>query len=278
MSDLPSSDGQVASTGARACLAMARAIGLFATVCCGFLAPLASATEASFEDFDGPLGALGQQVVRHPLVELAGGEGVGGTTGIKVDYQGFAQGSRRVLARLSLAKPAVEYALEFAVRFCPGFDFAKGGKLHGLGPQAPVTGGRVLTPAGWSARLMFRANGGLMTYVYHQDQPRRFGAVKVAKDFRFEPGVYHRVRMHVRVNEPPSASNGFVWVSVDGRKLIEHKGLRFRGVAGEDGLIQTFLFSTFHGGSSPEWAPRTAVGAYKVDCAYFDDIEIERLQ
>lgn len=231
-----------------------------------------------FEDFDGPLGKLGDQVIRHRLVSLSSGEGVGGTTGIKVIYQGNEQGSRRVLARAPLEVPAVERVLEFAVRFCPGFDFAKGGKLHGLGPREPVTGGKPLTPAGWSARLMFRANGGLMTYVYHQDQPRRFGEVKVAPDFRFTPGVYHRVRMRVRLNEPFSVANGFVRVAVDGRELIRHEGIRFRSVEGAESLIQNFLFSTFHGGSSAEWAPRTADGAYKVDCAYFDDFKVEGLK
>lgn len=251
-------------------------IGLL--LCAGGLWSQCAVARSVTENFDSPLGKFGDQVVRHRLVSLSAGEGVGGTTGIKVTYQGNQQGSRRVLAKAPLEVPAVEVALEFAVRFCPGFDFAKGGKLHGLGPREPVTGGKPVTPAGWSARLMFRANGGLMTYVYHQDQPRRFGEVKVAQDFRFAPGVYHRVRMQVRLNEPPSVANGFVHVSVDGRELIRHEGIRFRSVEGSESLIQTVLFSTFHGGSSPDWAPRTADGAYKVDCAYFDDFGVEALQ
>lgn len=250
-------------------------IGLF--LCAGVLWSQSAVARSVTEDFDGPLGEFGDQVVRHRLVSLSAGEGVGGTTGIKVAYQGNEEGSRRVLAKAPLEVPAVEYALGFAVRFCPGFDFAKGGKLHGLGPREPVTGGKPVTPAGWSARLMFRANGGLMTYVYHQEQPRRFGEVKVAQDFRFTPGVYHRVRMQVRLNEPSSAANGFVRVSVDGRELIRHEGIRFRSVEGADGLIQTVLFSTFHGGSTPDWAPRTENGAFKTDCAFFDDFRVDML-
>lgn len=38
--------------------------------------------------------------------------------------------------------------------------------------------------------------------------------------------------------------------------------------------IQRLLFSTFHGGSSPDWAPRHSDGRYKTDCAYFDNIEL----
>ena len=201
--------------------------------------------------------------------------GVGGTNAIKVFYEAYEQGSRRVVVLAALPQPAMAYSLSFAVKFCEGFDFAKGGKLHGLGPKKPVSGGKPMTPLGWSARLSFRPGGGLQTYAYHQDQPGKYGQIKVAKDFNFVPGRYYRIDMRLTLNEPASAANGKVEVSVDGQKRIEHTGLRFRAEEGEDGLIQKFLFSTFHGGGTPEWAPRTADGAYKVDCAYFDDWEMK---
>ena len=68
-------------------------------------------------------------------------------------------------------------------------------------------------------------------------------------------------------------SNGHVTVWVDDERLIEHTGLRFRDREGGS-QIQRLLFSTFHGGSSPDWAPRHSDGRYKTDCAYFDNIEL----
>ena len=223
------------------------------------------------ENFDGPLTPLGDRIVKHPLIVPVNGFGVGGTNAIKVYYEGTEQGSRRVVLLASLPQPAMAYSLSFAVKFCEGFDFAKGGKLHGLGPKKPVSGGKPMIPLGWSARLSFRPGGGLQTYVYHQDQPGKYGQIKVAQDFNFVPGQYYQINMRVTLNEPASAANGRVVVSVDRQKLIEHNGLRLRAQEGADGLIQNFMFSTFHGGGTPDWAPRTVDGAYKVDCAYFDE-------
>lgn len=223
------------------------------------------------ESFDGETTSIGSAIVRHPLVVLAHGMGTDGSDAIKVIYRGYERGSRRVTVRSPLPEPATAYTLSFAVKFCEGFDFARGGKLHGLGPKKPVTGGKPVTPDGWSARLMFRRGGGLMTYVYHQDLPGKFAQAKVAPNFSFVPGRYYRIDMRVTLNEPARAANGKMEVWVDRQKLIEHAGLRLRAAEGAGGLVQTLLFSTFHGGNSPAWAPRTADGDYKIDCAYFDD-------
>jgi hypothetical protein len=228
-------------------------------------------THAWQEDFDGSVTPIGSAMARHPMVEIATGQGVKGSNSIRVAYEGYERGSKRVVVHAPLQRPAMSYTLSFAVKFCEGFDFAKGGKLHGLGPKSPVTGGNPITPAGWSARLTFRQGGGLMTYVYHQQMPGKYGQVKVAPGFKFVPGRYYAIDMRVALNEPAAAANGEISVWVDGKELIRHDGLQFRAIDTADGLIQTLLFSTFHGGSSPAYAPRTADGAYKIDCAYFDD-------
>jgi hypothetical protein len=192
---------------------------------------------------------------------------------LEVTYDGYERGSRRVVIS-PFIKPALQYSLSFWVQFCDGFDFARGGKLHGLGPANPVAGGNTITPEGWSARLMFRGDGGLQTYIYHQNMAGRFGDTQRAEGFVFEPGRYYQVRMQVVLNTPASASNGSVTVWVDDQRLIEHTELRFRDRESESSQIQRFLFSTFHGGSSPEWAPRNSDGSYKTDCAYFDTIAL----
>lgn len=226
------------------------------------------------ETFDSlTLSPAGQALVDHPLTRLVFQEGVGGSTALRVDYEGYERGSRRVVVSPHIS-PAQQYEFSFWVQFCEGFDFARGGKLHGVGPYTPVTGGHDITPKGWSARLMFRSDGGLQTYIYHQEMAGRFGDAQRADDFVFEPGRYHHVSMQVTLNDPATESNGSVVVSVDNKRLIEHSGLRFRAETSEQSQIQRLLFNTFHGGSSPEWAPRNADGSYKTDCAYFDTIAL----
>ncbi|MCH8536825.1 MAG: hypothetical protein LAT66_03545, partial [Alkalimonas sp.] len=85
---------------------------------------------------------------------------------------------------------------------------------------------------------------------------------------------HHHVEMTVRLNSEPSLADGVIDVSVDGQPLIRHENLRFRSSMTSAGLVRNILFSTFHGGSSPNWAPRTADGDFKNDCAYFDDFAI----
>lgn len=236
-----------------------------------------SSPDAEIETFDSAtFSPQGQAIVDHSFTHLAPEEGVENSTALRVDYEGYERGSRRVVVSPRIT-PASEYELSFWVRFCEGFDFARGGKLHGLGPAKPVAGGNSITPEGWSARLMFRRDGGLQTYVYHQGMAGRYGDTKIAQDFVFVPGQYHYVEMQVALNEPSSESNGRVSVTVDGRHVIEHTGLRFRAEATEASQIQRLLFSTFHGGSSPQWAPRNEDGSYKTDCAYFDTIGVTPL-
>ncbi|GGW38338.1 polysaccharide lyase [Vreelandella hamiltonii] len=245
---------------------------LFALWWSGIQAPPTS--EQAIETFDNPtFSSQGQSLVEHSRTQLAPGHGVNGSTALRVDYEGYERGSRRVVVSPRI-DPALQYELSFWVQFCEGFDFARGGKLHGLGPASPVAGGNEPSADQWSARLMFRGDGGLQTYVYHQDMAGRYGDTRRAEAFQFTPGQYHHVRMQVDLNAPSSANNGQVLVWVDDALVIEHTGLRFRDVENDQSLIQRLMFSTFHGGSSPEWAPRDSTGAFKTDCAFFDDFSM----
>ena len=231
--------------------------------------------ESFHEGFDGTLTSFGVAVKNNPYIEIVKSDGIAGTSAAKVSYVGFERGSKRVVFNYRLRQPSLVYHLSFSVKFCNGFDFRKGGKLHGLGSKNPVTGGAEVGPLGWSARLMFTRKGGLMTYLYHQDMHGRFGDHVVAKDFRFEPGRYYKLDSYLLLNDPHDASNGSFKVFVDDVMMIDHSNVRFRRLAGEEGEIATVMFSTFHGGSSPDWAPRTATGDYKVDCAFFDQFSLQ---
>jgi hypothetical protein len=215
--------------------------------------------------------AFGAAVVQDRHIRLEKGMGVNGSDAIRVDYVGNDQGSERVLVNYRLPQKSLEYTLKFDVNFCPGFDFAKGGKLHGLGPERPVAGGGRLDASQWSARLMFQDDGGLQTYLYHQDMRGKYGEALSAKGFRFQPGKYYSIVYKLGLNSPPERSNGYVRVYVDGKEVIRQEGLRFRASASPDSLISTLMFNTFHGGHNPDWAPRNADGSYAVDCAYYDN-------
>ena len=226
------------------------------------------------ETFDAPsLTPPGKAIVQHELTHLVEHEGLEKSAALQVDYEGYERGSRRVVVHPQIM-PSIRYELSYWVRFCEDFDFARGGKLHGVGPANPIDAGRAMTPEGWSARLGFKGDGGLQTYVYHQDMQGQYGESVIAEDFRFQPGTYHHILMQVALNEPAQVPNGYIKVWVDDELLIEHQRLRFRDRLTPESEIQRFLFNTFHGGSGPEWAPRNEDGSYKSDCAFFDDIEL----
>lgn len=227
------------------------------------------------EDFEGGGGALLKHLLRDPHLALAKGEGVGGGDALRTAYVGYGGGSERVVRIVPLARRGIEYSLNYDVRFDRGFQFVRGGKLHGLGPARAVSGGERMRPDGWSARVMWLEDGQAGTYVYHQNQWDRFGDFgKRVRPFAFEPGRYHAVSLHVRLNAPADKANGFVRVYVDGSLVEAQEGLRLRAVESKRSLIGKFLFSTFHGGGDGSWAPRAQGGGYATVHAWFDNIAV----
>ncbi len=193
--------------------------------------------------------------------------------GVRVDYVGYQQGSERIVFRCPLPTKGLEYTLSYDVRFDKDFQFVRGGKLHGLGPEHVMSGGGGTAIDGWSARVVFHKEGGVGTYVYNQAQSGKYGLADWAEGFRFEPGRFHRIALYVRINSAADASDGIVRLYVDGRKLIERVGIRYRGVGGDQALITSMLFSTFHGGGDPTWAPKDKDGRYTTVYADFDNFE-----
>ncbi len=150
--------------------------------------------------------------------------------------------------------------LRYTVRFSKGFDWVKGGKLPGLcGGPANVSGGRPADGTnGFSSRLMWRKEGRGEAYLYHKNQPERYGdQVPFPKDFRFPEETDLHVRMRVTMNDP-GKGNGVlrVWIRPgEGEEceLIHRTDLEWRSVAHFG--IDSLYFETFHGGSDETWAP-----------------------
>ncbi|HPQ96033.1 MAG: hypothetical protein KDI44_05340 [Thiothrix sp.] len=149
-----------------------------------------------------------------------------------------------------------EYWLSYKMRFQPGFDFRKGGKLPGLGTgDGRYAGGnKPVKGDGWTARLMWLGDGRLVPYLYYVGMPaeRRFGDYW-PMDARVRPGQWQEVSQRVRVNTP-GKRDGIYEVWVDGKLATRRTDIVWR--YGNQAEIDAFLFSTFHGGASLDWAPR----------------------
>lgn len=155
-----------------------------------------------------------------------------------------------------------ELWLRYDIRFGEGFQFRAGGKLPGFFGGARNTGGAAPGPdEGFSARLMWREDGQMTTYLYHPDQPRNWGEYywwrgeEVAVNESgpgsgqvvFRPGTWYSVEQRVRLNTP-GLRDGIVEQWVDGELALRVTGLQFRlsDSWGIDGLY----FNTFFGGQN----------------------------
>jgi hypothetical protein len=149
---------------------------------------------------------------------------------------------------------ADEATLSYSLRFSPGFPFNKGGKLPGLYGGKGNTGGKIPTGTdGFSTRFMWVQNGAGVIYPYLPTSIR-VGSTFGRGKFYFQPGVWHRLQQHVRLNTP-GASDGEIDVSLDGKPVLQTTGLLFRTVPTLQ--INGVLFSTFFGGADASWAAPT---------------------
>lgn len=227
------------------------------------------------EDFSrDSRGGLAARLLSHKNVHLAEGAGPDGSDAIRVDYVGDSRGSQRVVMGYPLSEVVERAKLSFDVRFDEDFQWVRGGKLHGLGPERPVTGGKPRRPDGWSARIMFGKDGNCRTYLYDQDKSRKYGIGDGSRARVFKAGKWHHVDLEVVLNDP-GKSNGSATILVDGREIKTTRGVEFRGAEGIG--IRQFLFSTFHGGHSPEWAPKKDDGSFTTVHAFYDNIVVTRL-
>jgi len=163
--------------------------------------------------------------------------------------------------------PSEELWLSYYVKFEKGFDFCKGGKLPGLtsGGGKFTGGNKPKHGEGWSARYMWRKNGEGVIYLYYIDMPGKWGENIKLDGFHFIPGKWYNILQHIKLNTN-SKANGSIEVWINGEKKLSRNNLKLR--LGDLGLIDSFYFSTFHGGNTRDWSP------YVESKALFDDIII----
>jgi hypothetical protein len=205
--------------------------------------------------FEGAKENFTSELLKLKNVELAPKEGVKGSTAIKVSYVPSKRGSERVTRSYKIPKPVNELTLNFDVKFDENFDWAKGGKLHGVGPSKSITGGNKITADGWSARLMFKSKGQLSTYVYKQDMKGEYGDSDVMS-LGMKKDRYYAISLYVKLNTA-GQKDGEIHCYVDGKLKKRLKKQMLRGGTDESvGKIESILFNTFHGGHTSDWSPR----------------------
>jgi hypothetical protein len=174
--------------------------------------------------------------------------------------------------------PSYIYTLEYDVFFHPGWDFVRGGKMHGVRQKYELTGGgSAPVDYGYNSRIMFDEDGTVMAYVYDQDR-HYYPTGAVGKQYTFPRtvfyvGQWHRVRLDTRLNRAKHVYDGQVRVSVDGEVIFEFNDmLWWRGYApdGKIPLMEEFLFQIFHGGSGPDYEPEHPMNVS------FDNIIVSR--
>lgn len=156
----------------------------------------------------------------------------------------------------------------YRFKFPPGFKFVKGGKLPGVGGGESNTNGQIPNGAdGWSVRMMWDKDGKLVQYVYHPDQPSKYGDAMKLDMNPLTLGKWHTVQTMVLLNTP-GRKNGAIKTWLDGKLVLNRQGMRFRNINKLE--IDRLLFSSFFGGSGPYWAPR------QDQYAFIDDFRISR--
>ena len=163
-----------------------------------------------------------------------------------------------------LVKTADTMWSAYDIFFEDGFEFQLGGKLPGLCGGKCYTGNAMpQTGDGWSARIMWRKDGNAVQLIYFMGQESVYG-----DDFKwdlngtipqkqFTTGTWHRIINKVSMNTVASPGNGDkngrVQTWLDGELVLDVDTLRLRDY--ENVKVDKFYLSTFHGGSSAEWAP-----------------------
>ncbi|KAB1068065.1 hypothetical protein F6U93_07975 [Tamlana haliotis] len=190
---------------------------------------------------------------------------------LKADYPKGTVGPQTNGIQFIKTLPASnEYYLDYYVFFENGFDFRQGGKLPGLtsGGSTYTGGHHPDNGEGWSARYMWVKKAEAIVYFYFIDMSSKYGDA-VKSGISFETGKWYRLTQRIKLNEN-NLSNGIMQVWIDGTEVINNTNVRYR--LWDQGKIDSFYFSTFHGGASDDWSPQND------SFALFDKIKVTKLK
>jgi hypothetical protein len=182
--------------------------------------------------------------------------------------------------------------LGYWVKFSDVFMFRAGGKMHGFCGGACNTGGNKPNGHdGWSSRVHWGKDGTIKQYIYHKDQPGKFGDVifwrhnpetiiigegeslnqNKKQNVYLKRGQWHFIVTRVVVNDI-GEKNGFIQSWLDGELVLDVYGFEFRNKSckKDDLLIDKMYFCTFFGGRTADYKP------VKNEYADFTDFRISK--
>jgi hypothetical protein len=177
-----------------------------------------------------------------------------------VTYVPSSIGSPRIEGMRAVSPPKSQATLEYDINFDPQFEWVKGGKLPGVrgGDRKITTTGCVVPQPkdAWSFRLMWRQNARISMYMYDQERTvrnERCGLSRESKDWLLTKGVWHRLKLHVKVNSNATAKDGIAQLFVNNSLILERKGIQWysKGYV----PVSYVYFSSFYGGNDKTWAP-----------------------
>lgn len=143
--------------------------------------------------------------------------------------------------------------LSFWVKFPVGFDFVLEGKLNGVCGGSCPSGGTWANGKGFSARVVWRPNGQLASYVYHAECAAFDCLLFPWVGAFFKPGQWHHVGLYVQLNDP-GVKNGVVRGWLDGDLRSETTQLLFAS-RGANFSVEQLRIESFFGGSEPQFQP-----------------------
>jgi hypothetical protein len=161
--------------------------------------------------------------------------------------------------------------LSYWLKIEPTFQWVKGGKLPGLCGNDCSTGGDAVFPDRFSIRYMWRGGPAAEVYSYLTNPPNSgYGLdMGLGKWHWQNDGQWHRVQEELILN---SAANkdGIIRVWYDtpttAPPVFEEKDLTYYDRVKFPALgIDTFIFSTFHGGHDRSWSPSKDAHAFFAD-------------
>ncbi|WP_162144155.1 T9SS type A sorting domain-containing protein [Sporocytophaga myxococcoides] len=132
---------------------------------------------------------------------------------------------------------------------------------------------------GFTARLMRRTDGKAVIYLYHLNKVNppcgdNYDTVVDGKTLYFEKGQWYKISQRVKVNSGVNKDGEVeMWINDQHAQIRLYSGAlvdklsRIQFVTNGD-KVDALYFSTFHGGSTADWAP--LVDSY----IWFDDIVI----
>ena len=116
---------------------------------------------------------------------------------------------------------------------------------------------------------MWNRQGKLVQYVYHPDQPSRFGEAFEWEMKPLERGRWHSLTTTVKINTP-NKHGGKIQSWLNGKLVLDKRNIRFRST--NKLQIDRFMFVSFFGGGNSSWAPNRG------QVAYFDEFVISAIK